>query len=478
MKSESKYNQINGSVALKAGVWYVISSIMVKMVAVITTPIFTRMLSTDEYGTVATFSSWHALFYVIFSLNLIQSIGRAKLDYKDKLDDYIGSMQLLSLIVSLGLSTIICIFIVPISEFFELSKFATALLMLYLIAAPSIQFYQSGYRYKYQYKQNVAIAWYTTLSTVILSLALIWTIDGNRAELRMIGIVIPTVVLSVFFWIKSIRNGHLKLNTEYWRYGLMISLPMILHSISLNVLAQSDRVVILKICGATPVAYYSLVRNYALLLLVVTDAINQAWQPWFHDNYNEGNTESIRKNTKLLVVFTCYFGLACTAIGPEAIYILGGEQYAKAAGCLPPMVLGVVCQCIYTHYINIELHWKKTKYASQGTVIAAVLNIVLNFIFVPMFGYVAAAYTTFASYCVLMALHCYITRKKIGVHLYYDGFMFKAMGITAVIALIVSLTYSNMIMRFGLMFIGFMSFLWVFRNNISEYLEKLKTRKK
>lgn len=55
---KSKETKIgSGNTALKAGVWYVISSIMVKAISIITTPIFTRMLSTSEYGTVSTFTS-------------------------------------------------------------------------------------------------------------------------------------------------------------------------------------------------------------------------------------------------------------------------------------------------------------------------------------------------------------------------------------------------------------------------------------
>lgn len=150
------------SVALKAGVWYVISSVLVKMISVITTPLFTRLLSTDEYGTVSTFTSWYTLFLVIYSLNLGTSIGRAKIDYPDHLDDYIGSQQLLSLIVSVAISLVVIAFLKPFSGLFELSEPETILLLLYLIASPAIHFVQSGYRYKYKYKQNIGIAWYSS----------------------------------------------------------------------------------------------------------------------------------------------------------------------------------------------------------------------------------------------------------------------------------------------------------------------------
>lgn len=236
----------NKGVALKAGVWYVISSILVRMISVITTPIFTRLLSTEEYGIVSTFSSWYSMFLIIYTLNLNISIGRAKLDYPDKLEDYIGSMQLLSLIVSLIISGILAIFIKPISEFLELPIMATGFLLIYLIASPSISFYQSGYRYNYQYKQNIGIAWYVALSTVCLSILLIYLVDYNNAVLRIAGLVAPYVVLAFIFWFLTFKNKHAKFSMEYWKYGLKISLPMILHSISLSILSQSNRIIISK----------------------------------------------------------------------------------------------------------------------------------------------------------------------------------------------------------------------------------------
>lgn len=140
---KSKETKIgSGNTALKAGVWYVISSIMVKAISIITTPIFTRMLSTSEYGTVSTFTSWSGLLLTFFTLNLTYSIGRAKLDYPDKLDDYVGSMQLLSLLVSSVICVIMLAFLKPVSTFMELSESATILLILYLLFTPAINFKQ------------------------------------------------------------------------------------------------------------------------------------------------------------------------------------------------------------------------------------------------------------------------------------------------------------------------------------------------
>lgn len=467
-----------GNIAFKAGIWYVISSILVKAISIITTPVFTRLMSTDEYGTVSTFTSWHTLLLTFFTLNLTYSIGRAKLDFPGKLDDYVGSMQLLSAVVSAIICGIVFCFLKPISNFLELNEGATALLMIYLFFGPTISFRQNCYRYKYQYKQNIIIAWYTSLSTVVLSLVLMLTIDENKATLRMIGITLPTVVLSIVFWIRSFKYGHVHYNREYWKYGWALSGPLILHTVSMNILAQSDRIFISKLCGQGATGIYSLAYNYGLLLNIITGAISDGWLPWFHDNYFAKKFDDIKKNVKQIVLLGCYIGLACIAFAPEAVMILGGERYIDGIYCVPPIVLGIVCQYIYTHYVNIEMHLKKTKYVSQGTIFAAALNIILNAIFIPKFGYVAAAYTTLASYLTLLLVHFFITRRVLKVKLYNDRFMFGAMIITGLVTIIVANTYNHTAIRYCVIAAGFVSFLIIFRVYIIGVVKKITGKRK
>ncbi len=462
-----------GSVALKAGVWYVISTVLVRAMSFISTPIFTRLMTVEDYGLVSTFNTWCSLLLPIFTLNLTYSIGRAKLDFANQLDDYIGSMQLLSAIVSTGFATIIFIFIKPISQFTSLSYELIILLVVYLCFMPAINFAQNGYRYRYMYKQNIAISWYTILTNIGVSLILILLIDADKTVLRCIGIVIPIVVLSIVFWIRDLRGKHISINKEYWKYGLTISLPLIAHTISIHILSTSDRIFITNICGASDTGIYSLAYQIGLVLSVITNAVSDAWLPWFHDTYYAKKFDDIRRNTKLIVILGCYVGLACIALAPELVAILGGEAYEPAVYCVAPIVLGIVCQYIYTHYVNIEMHLKKTIYVSIGTVAAAVLNIVLNLIFIPQYGYVAAAYTTLVSYFALFIVHYLITRLILHVKLYDDLFMFGAMIVVSIIGVILILTYDNTVVRYLLTIVGFISFLFVFRDYITGYLKKI-----
>lgn len=468
----------NNSKAFKAGVWYVVSSIIVRAIAVISTPIFTRLMTTEEFGTNATFISWYSLLLTFCTLNLSYSIGRAKLDYPNQLENYIGSMQVLSGAFTLLIVVISCILIKPISSLLELDIPLTILLMIYLLFTPSIIFIQNGYRYRYKYKQNIAIAWYISLSTVFLSLILVLILPFNKAISRAMGIVIPNIVLSVFFWIKSIREKKISVNIDYWKYGLSLSLPLVLHTVSMNILSQADRIYIAKECGNSDVGIYSLVYSYGILISIITNAVSDAWLPWFHDNFFIKNYDEINKASKKIIVLGCFLGMGCISLAPEAVSILGGPDYYQGLPCVLPIVLGIVCQYIYTHYVNIEMHLKKTKYVSYGTIIAALLNIVLNAIFIPIYGFVAAAYTTLASYFALMLAHFFITRLILHQKLYDDVFMFGSIVITGIVSALISLTYNNTIVRYSIIGIGLMIFVLYFRNYIFTFIKKYLKRGK
>ena len=470
-------NTTTSNIAFKSGIWYVISSILVKGIVILTTPIFTRILSTKEYGIVANFNSWSSLLLVICTLNLTYSIGRAKLDFPSKLNKYVGAMQLLSLIFSLCLCSIILIFLDIFSYIMELEQEILFFLMLYLIFSPTILFVQNSYRYEYKYKQNIAIAWYTSISTVSLSILLILFINKNKALLRILGIVLPTIFLSVFFWFKQLKNRYINFNPNFIIYGLKLSGPLVLHTLSLNLLAQSDIILITRYCGANNTAIYSLAYSYGILLTTITNAIAEGWLPWFHDTFYNNQYNIIQEKVKPLIGLGCFLGLGCISLAPEIILILGGKEYISGIYCIPPIVLGIVCQYVYTHYVNIELHLKKTFFVSLGTIFAAILNIILNIIFIPKYGFAAAAYTTLFGYIFLLISHYYISNYILTVKLYNNIFMFAAILVTSICSIILALSYQYIFLRFILTTIGLLVFISFYKEYIKLFL-KNNTRKR
>ncbi len=466
-----------GGKALKAGLWYTVSSVTVKAIQVLATPIFTRLIPKEQIGIVDTYNSWYMLLAIFCSLNLTYSIGRAKLDFPGKLDEYVGSMQVLSFLTTLTLCIVCLPVLNPVSAALELNIPMTLILMVNLLLHPSLSFMTDKLRYSYKYKGNIAISMYSVIGSVGLTFLLLLVFKEERYYAKALGHVIPMALLSIAFWIVSIKRKNAKINLTYWKYGLKISLPLILHSVSLNVLGQSDRIMITKFCGTGFTGIYGIAYSYTYLINIIAGSVNSAWLPWFHDAFFEEEYDQIRKNVKPIIMLGCMLGIGCLALAPEAMMIMGPKDYQSGIWVVAPVTVGVVCQYIYQQYVHIELHLKKTQYISIGTIIAAGLNIVLNLIFIPRYGFIAAAYTTMFCYFVLLVVHFLITRLVLKVHIYDDWFAFLAMAVVAVIAAVFMSLYSTYILRYALLAIICLLYVILNRKTVMGAIKKMREKK-
>ena len=120
-----------GTKALKSGVWYTVSSLIVKSTILITTPIFTRLLSKFDYGSYNNYLSWQNVILIIVTLNLESSLISAKFDYKDKVKEYIFSILLLSTFSVIVWTLVANIAMKPLSGFLGIDPIYINMMLIY-----------------------------------------------------------------------------------------------------------------------------------------------------------------------------------------------------------------------------------------------------------------------------------------------------------------------------------------------------------
>lgn len=242
-----------------------------------------------------------------------------------------------------------------------------------------------------------------------------------------------------------------KININYWKYALPICLPFIPHLLSLTLLNSMDKIMITNICGPAQNALYSLAYSCGAVITMLITSLNTAFAPWLGEQLHVNNFGTIKKvATKYVLLFV---GLTCgiMLIVPELLLIMGGESYREAIYVMPPVAFGCVCQFVYTMHVNIEQFKKKTVGMAIASVSAAGLNYLLNMIFIPKFGYIAAAYTTLASFLWLMIIHMFLV-YKIGYAGVYDrNIILKIVFCVGLYTAVVHFLYENMVLRFILL---------------------------
>lgn len=434
-----------GSKVVKSSIWYTIANVSIRAVAIITTPIYTGMLTTADYGRANTFNSWIDVFNVFACLCVVYSIGRAKLDFPDRFDEYMSSLQGLSSSFGFILLVLAFIFRESLSGWIHYEVPLAVGLFAYLCVAPSVEYMMQKCRYEYRYKENILISVITCVGQVALSILLMLLFNDRRYIGKILGVMLPTAIMGIVFYIRFIVKGKVFYNREYWTYALKIGLPMIPHALALILLAQMDRIMIKGICGDGDAGLYIFGYSFATLLMIFTNAIGQAYLPWFNETLFDGERDRIRQIQKKLVLLGCFLSFGFIAVSPEALMLLSisNNSYWIAKYVVPPIVLGTLAQYFYTNYVNVEIFCKKTSIIAMGSCLAALINYILNYAFIPRFGYIAAAYTTFASYIVLMLMHYIMVRFVLKEQVYDDLYMFAAMLVMTLIGITYLLLYGD-----------------------------------
>ncbi len=435
---------------LKSGLWYIVSNIMIRAVGIITSPVYTRLLAPEEKVLADNFNAYISIFTTVTCLCLIYSVGRAKLDFKDDFDGYMSSIQTLSSLFGVFVLLLAVVNVDRLSALMQYQRAEIFLMFLYLIIYPSIDYMQYKYRFEYRYRENIAISVIITIATVLLSIVLILAMPEARAFAKILGTVLPSMIVGLWCYITLLKNGKVLYNKEYWSYALRIGLPMIPHGLALVILNKIDSLMIMSYCGRHDGGIYTTGYSIAVLLSVITNAIGQAWLPWFNERLYAGDRDRIRKWNILLMAGGCIMTLGFITVGPEVIMLLTAPAYHSCMYVVPPVAVGTLCQYFYTNYVNLELYHRKTVLIAVNSIAAAIINVILNYIFIPVYGYLAAAYTTVAGYFILMIMHCACTRVLLKEKLYRDVIYFAMLVITGIIGCGIAELYDKITVRYVL----------------------------
>lgn len=438
----------NNVKALKSGFWYIIANFVIKGMALITTPIFARLLTHEQYGDYSNFISWTNIATIIITMRMESTLISAKYDYKDNFYQYNFSLIALNIVTTSVSLIIVNVFSMFFSDFLGMRMLYINLMLIYCFFFAVINIFQMSERYLYKYKSSVFIAVSVAVSTTLVSVFLVYAMK-NKLTGRVVGGILPTVLAGIVLFFILIKRGK-RIDISIWRYALKIALPYIPHLLSLQVLNSVDRIMITQICGAEDTALYSVAYSCGHMVTLLVTSMNNAFSPWLGDKIVEKDFGQIRKVSKYYIILFSILAIGMMLMAPEILLIMGGKSYLNAIYVIPPVAMGCVSQFIYTLFVNIEQFSKKTIGMAFASIAAAVLNYVLNLAFIPRYGYIAAAYTTLIGYLFLLAIHMVLVKNigygKVYSYRFIIFFVLLMMGFMAAI----NLLYTDIVIRYSI----------------------------
>ena len=405
-------------------------------------------MTKSDFGAFSNYTAWLSIVAIVCTLEFKSSVSRAYYDFTEDFDGYLSSITFLGTLITAGFYALVLIFRGFFESLLGMDFLYINIMFLNVLFAPALEILQAKHRIQLKYKAFVVVSIVTTLSSTLLSVLLVTRLE-NRLAGRILGQALPLIIAYIIAFILVTSRGKTIYNKTYWKYALVFSAPIVPHLLSNTLLGSSDKVMITYMIGSEANAIYSLAYSCGMIISVLFTSMNQAWVPWLFEKLHEEDHMTVKKVSKLYLAVFMIMLEGAVLLAPELMLIMGGRSYEEATVLVAPIMLGYGFKFAYTFYVNIEQYEKKTYFISVGTIAAAVINIVLNLIFLPRYGYAAAAYTTLAGYVILMVLHLIFCRSILKIAGMYDNvFILLALGLMTVAGLASQLLYNNTPVRY------------------------------
>lgn len=455
-KIVSKYQCMPKQV--KAFFWFAFCNIVQKCISFITTPFLTRILSIEEYGKYQIYNSWQSIIIIIATLNLFQGVFNTGItrDFSEEKDKFVSSMQGLSTTCTLVLFFVYFPFRSFFNSLLDLDTTLMIFMFLYMLFVPSYYYWAANNRFKYNYKSLVIVSILVSTLSSVISLF----VAANCHD-KVTGKIVSSVIVEVIFYgaiyLYNVIKGKTFFSNKIWRYGLIFNLPLIPHYLSSIVLNQADRIMIDNLIGEKEAGLYSLAYGISILMTVIISAINDSFVPYSYQALREGQFQGLKKNTTFLLFFVLILCTSIMCVGPELILLLGGKDYLTAKWVIPPVAVSIFFKFLYPLFGNIEFYYKKRIYTTIASTVGAILNIILNYLFIPKYGYIAAAYTTLICYICFALAHFLAYRRIIKTEVKKTVYELKFFALSSVIILFLlgtfTMIYDFAIIRYSLLLI-------------------------
>lgn len=347
----------------------------------------------------------------------------------------------------------------------------TYVMIAYFFVTPAYNYWMGRKRFEYSYIPVTIITIVSSIvSTGLAIIAVLFASDNNKATAKVMATESVAIGLGLFFTIYTLIKAWGKIKLKYWKYALTISLPLVPHYLSMYILSSSDRIMISKLVDTSATAIYNVAATVASIMLIFWNAVDASYAPWIYQKMDEKNYKAIRsRGNEVLLVFAG-MTIMSTLFAPEIMRILAPANYYEGIYVIPTVAAATFFTACSSLYIRVELFLKKSSTVMIGSCLAALMNVVLNYLCIKQFGYIATGYTTMLCYAMLAVFHG-VNLKRLHYNV-YDNKIVGTMAVGIILcAVIISLLYRFTLARY-LIILALIVYALIKKNEIISVIRK------
>jgi O-antigen/teichoic acid export membrane protein len=430
----------------KHGSGYIFVSLLTKATGLLLLPIITRYLSLEEYGLYTNIQSAQSVMYLFATLSLDAAYGRFIYDYNSSskrlrlLTSSIFTVFILWNLIYLVLSGVAVYYLINTWGYQEL--LISLLLPLITLFQQFIALNTSLMQSRHQTKKLLYITTTSFFVTQSIMLTLLLVFDMGITSFFIAQFFVSSVVMTIHINMMK-KEGLLKLlifKKHTFKKVFKYALGYIPASFSGWIFLLSDRYIITYYFSLAVVAKYSFLVQLTAIMQVIMQSIDTAYGPIFMNLMKCKSQESLEKIKSYFTVITYLLLLIYLCMVLFLPFIIEAFFPKKLHGdylIISVLSMGFVFLAIRKMFGNVLVYYKKTFWISISGYVPAVVNLGLNFIFIPLYGIYAAAWSTLVSFFIYGVI-VFIMAQKL------QRFIFNYMQITFLFLLAIVLSFISL----------------------------------
>ena len=432
---------------------YGLSSIVGRFLNYMLVPLYTAVLpaSSGGHGVVSNVYAFTALMLVLLTFGMETGFFRfANKSGEDPMKVYANSLLSVGG-VSLIFVLLCLLFLQPIANLLDYGNHPEFIAMMAMVVAlDSFQCIPFAYlRYKKRPIKFAAIKLLSIIGGIGLNLFFLllcpWlnvhfpaTVSWFYDPDYLVGyIFISNLIISavqMFFFIPELRGFAYKLDKALLKRMVVYSFPVLILGL-VGILNQTVDKMIYPFLfedrqeGLVQLGIYAATSKIAMVMAMFTQAFRYAYEPFVFGKNREGdNRKMYAAAMKYFLIFSLLAFLA-VMFYLDLLRYLVARGYWEGLGVVAVVMLAEICKGIY---FNLSFWYKltdETRWGAYFSLIGCAIIVVMNIVFVPVYGYIASAWASVAGYGVIMLLSYWMGQKKYPIQ--YD---LKSLGLYILLA--------------------------------------------